>query len=96
MDSLNKKVDLASGVGAGLLGFGLGALFAPYMKEVAIPVAALGLILHAWGMFAKHQIEQRNNIVIPTWSKTLYWLCWIALIALVVYAVFGFWMRENL
>ena len=40
----------ASGLGAGLLGFGLGALFARSLEWYAPWILLAGLIIHGWGM----------------------------------------------
>ena len=75
-----KLADLTSGVGALVLGIGLGALFAPAIDAVAIPLAAIGGVMHAWGMWEKHQFERA--LPMPTWARTLYWICWLTLAVL--------------
>ena len=45
----------ASGLGAGMLGFGLGALFANSVELYAPWILLAGLIIHGWGMYSIHQ-----------------------------------------
>ena len=44
----------ASGLGAGMLGFGLGALFAHSVESYAPWILLAGLIIHGWGMYSIH------------------------------------------
>ena len=78
-----KRAELTSGVGALVLGTGLGALFAQYLAPAAIPVLAAGLLLHAWGMYDKRRLERGSEAASVRYATALYWLCW-ALLALVV------------
>jgi hypothetical protein len=77
-----KLADLSSSVGAGVLGIGIGALLAPWMRVAAVPVLALGLLMHAWGMTDKHRLETAERM--PRWSTALYWVCWIGLAVMAV------------
>lgn len=74
-----KRADLASSAGAGLLGFGLGALVAESVATFATLIVLLGGALHGWGMVAKHALEQGAQGREPLWSRVLYWGCWVAL-----------------
>jgi hypothetical protein len=75
-----KQADVASAMGAGLLGTAIGIFAAQALAQYALALLALGGLLHGWGMFAKHRLE--SNADLPGWSNALYWLCWIALAAL--------------
>ncbi len=79
-----KLAELSSSVGAGVLGAGLGVLTAEHVREFAWPIVAAGLVMHAWGMTDKHQLERRRGESRPAWSTALYWVCWLALVALLV------------
>lgn len=79
-----KRADLASGVGAGLLGFGLGAGTAETVAGLAPAVLLVGLVLHGWGMVAKRALERDRQAAEPRWSLVLYRGCWLALALLVV------------
>jgi hypothetical protein len=80
-----KLAELTSSLGAGVLGAGIGILLAGYLGGLGLPVLVLGLVLHAWGMRDKHALEAGAPQV--WWSTALYWICWVALAGLVVYAV---------
>jgi hypothetical protein len=45
-----KLAMLSSTTGAGVLGFGLGALAARYVASIAVPIVIAGMLLHSWGM----------------------------------------------
>lgn len=79
-----KRADLASGVGAGLIGFGLGAMAAETVAGLAPAILLVGLVLHGWGMLGKRAIERDQHAAEPRWSLLLYWGCWLALALLVV------------
>ncbi len=52
-----KLAELTSGVGAFVLGVGLGALFASTFRQSAVVVLVTGGLLHGWGMLDKHRLE---------------------------------------
>lgn len=80
-----KSVEMqASTIGAGVLGFGLGALLAGFVQQYAFWIIAFGIVLHSWGMYRMH--TGKENI----FSKILYWLCWAILAGLVIYMATGF------
>lgn len=60
---------LASTFGAGILGFGLGALW----------IILFGAALHGWGMYRMRTGKETIFI------KILYWLCWAILAGLIIY-----------
>lgn len=80
-----KQSDLATSSGAGLLGAGLGALAAAWLRPVAVALLVLGAALHGWGMLTRHRLERRGGVALPRWSLALYWLCWLVLLGLGVY-----------
>lgn len=83
-----KRAELASSFGAGLLGGGLGALAAPYAGDLAVYVLVAGALMHAWGMYDKHSIERDLGRSEALWMKMLYWLCWAVLAVLGTLLVF--------
>lgn len=85
-----KRAELLSGVGAVVLGMGLGLLFANSLKPYLIPILLVGLVMHAWGMFDKHRSENAPAKASPWWSELLYWVCWVALLALVLFVTAGY------
>ncbi len=75
-----KQNDLASGVGAGLLGAGVGVLAAAYLSPYAVPLVVVGAILHLWAMWERHRLEAGGARV--WWAEALYWLCWALLLVI--------------
>ena len=82
-----KRADTTSAVGAGVLGTGIGILLGRILEAYTIPIIALGLLMHAWGMYDKHRLESGAGTGRLWWAEALYWGCWIGLLALAVYAV---------
>jgi hypothetical protein len=80
-----KKADVTSGVGAGILGGGVGVLVAPYLGPYAVPLIVVGIVMHAWGMYERHRLDAAAPRV--WWAEGLYWLCWGILIAIGVFAL---------
>ena len=81
--------ELTSGVGALVLGLGLGAWFSPWFTPAAGLIAVAGLAMHGFGMWDKHRLESVAHAEGPRWVVALYWLCWFLLAA--VLAVLVFW-----
>jgi hypothetical protein len=82
-----RLAELTSGVGAVVLGIGLGALMANRLAGFGPVILALGITLHAWGMYDKHCQESRRGIIDPWWATTLYWTCWIGLAGMLAWIV---------
>ena len=80
-----KQAELASGVGAGVLGVGLGVLLATHLRPPVAPILAVGAVLHGWGMWDKHHLEREASAATPRWAALLYWGCWMALLGLAIY-----------
>jgi uncharacterized membrane protein YecN with MAPEG domain len=77
-----KQAELMSSLGAGLLGFGLGAMVAPFVADLALLVLVAGALMHGWGMYNKHANERALGQAETLWMKALYWLCWLILAGL--------------
>ena len=60
-----KGAELLSGVGAVVLGAGLGLLFSNLLKPFTVPLLIVGLLTHAWGMFDKHRLEDPIVLLPP-------------------------------
>ena len=82
------RANLASGVGAGLLGISAGLLFHDALLAYFPGILVFGLALHGLGMSDKHRIEKREDERPSWWMRTLYTVCWVGLAALAAYAVF--------
>ena len=80
-----KLAELTSSLGAGVLGAGIGVLLAAWLGGLALPILAIGLVMHAWGMRDKHALEAGTPQ--PAWASVLYWACWLILAGLALYAV---------
>ena len=85
--SRQKRAELASSAGAGVLGVGLGALFAQWAAPFAVALLFLGVLLHGWGMVERHRLEAGSTL--PSWSKGLYWVCWVLLAILMIWIAFN-------
>ncbi|NJD78897.1 MAG: hypothetical protein FIB08_17695 [Candidatus Methanoperedens sp.] len=92
-----KLAELASTFGAGVLGFGLGALLADYFQQYALLIILLGLMMHGWGMYKTHLQSKKegdhkdsNPQIKPggfSWKNLLYLLCWVIIIGLAIYVL---------
>lgn len=79
-----KLAELTSGMGALVLGVGLGALLATRIGRLAAPTLLIGLLLHAWGMWDKHRHDAGATQETRS-AALLYWVCWILLGGLLVW-----------
>jgi len=86
-----RLAELTSGVGALVLGVGLGALFPQWFGRLAGAITVVGLSLHAFGMWDKHRVEGRDHAPNQVWVAVLYWVCWLLLAG--VLAMLLFWRR---
>jgi hypothetical protein len=80
-----KLAELTSGIGALVLGIGLGGLFAVWIAPVATVVLIAGMVTHAFGMWDKHRLEAQTSAAGARWVAVLYWVCWLMLAALLVF-----------
>lgn len=83
-----RLAELTSGVGAVVLGVGLGALAANHIGSLGLPLLLFGLVVHAWGMFDKHRLERKASIPDAWWGPVAYWTCW-GLLALLAVGLAG-------
>ena len=56
-----KLEELASTVGAGILGFGLGALLVNFIQQYTLWIILIGLIMHGWGMYRTHHQNKKER-----------------------------------
>lgn len=80
-----KLAELTSGIGALVLGVGLGALFAQWFAPAAGFVALAGVVAHAFGMWDKHRLEAAVQDQSGPWVIGLYWICWLLLAGVIVF-----------
>ncbi|HYN09725.1 MAG TPA: hypothetical protein VES67_20250 [Vicinamibacterales bacterium] len=84
-----KLAELTSGVGALVLGVGLGALFPRWFGPAAGLITFAGLSLHAFGMWNKHRLETVGQAENSLWVVALYWVCWLLLAAVLAMLLFS-------
>ena len=56
--SRGKRARLLSGVGALVLGMGIGLLFSGFLMPYTTPLFLIGLLAHVWGMFYEPKLER--------------------------------------
>ena len=79
-----KLADLTSGLGALLLGLGLGALLPQWFSRSAGLMVFAGTLTHAFGMWDKHRLEAQAHVETGRWVVALYWVCWLLLVAVLI------------
>jgi len=84
-----KAADLASGLGAIVLGAGLALLAPDVFRGFAIPILLAGALVHGVGMSLKHRFEAVERTPV-WWEQALFWLCWACLAGL------GSWLLVRL
>ncbi len=91
-----KVAEIASTLGAGILGFGMGALLGDYIQQYSFWIILIGLIMHGWGMYKTHQNKKESgheNSISQiklsefSWINLLYWLCWVIIVGLAIYVL---------
>ena len=75
-----RGAELLSGVGAIVLGVGLGLLAPLLLQRYALPLLGAGLLLHGAGMTLKYRLEAGGREP-QWWDRTLFWACWVILLA---------------
>ena len=84
-----KIAELTSGLGALVLGIGIGAFFSVKLVQYSVLIMFVGGFAHAWGMFDKNRIEKYLKKSNVWWESALYWLCWILLAIMSLYFIFN-------
>ena len=86
-----RQAEVTGGVGAFILGLGLGALGARFIGGAGLVITAVGAVLHSWGMWRKHRLERSGGAPELWWERSLYWLCWVSLAAVAAYLMTRAW-----
>ena len=84
-----KGAELASGLGAIVLGAGLALVLPEWLRAYGLPLLAGGALVHGVGMTLKYRLERRDGPPL-WWERALFWLCGISLAAL------GVWLAAGL
>ena len=79
-----KAAEVASGLGAIVLGAGLALLVPDVLRGFAIPLLVAGILVHGVGMTLKQRLEAVQRAPL-WWERGLFWLCWACLGGLVVW-----------
>jgi hypothetical protein len=74
-----KRAELLAAAGIFVLGTAAGAWYSDALNGYIAPLLVLGGVCHGIGMYAKHRLETTRGIRLPTWYRSLYWLCWVLL-----------------
>jgi hypothetical protein len=82
-----KLAALTSGVGALVLGVGLGTLVAAWIGSAAVFVTLAGVVAHAFGMWDKHRLEAQAPADRTPLVLALYWVCWLMLAGILVFLI---------
>ena len=80
-----KGAELASGLGAVVLGAGLALVLPGWLRAYAMPLLVAGVVVHGVGMTLKYRLEARDGPPL-WWERALFLLCWACLAGL------GIWL----
>jgi hypothetical protein len=81
-----KAAELASGLGAIVLGAGLALIAPDIFRGLAVPLLVVGIVVHGVGMTLKHRFE-RGALGSIWWETALFWLCWACLAAVAIWLI---------
>lgn len=79
-----KAAELASSLGAGVLGAGLALVLPTSLRPDGWALLAAGALVHGAGMTLKYRLETSNGPRL-WWERALFWLCWASLGTLAVW-----------
>ena len=82
----SKGAEVASGLGAVVLGAGLALMAPAKFQAYAVSILVTGAAVHALGMTLKYRLDHRSGPP-PWWARGMFWLCWLCLGALAAWLV---------
>ena len=82
---IERAAEIASGLGAIVLGAGLALVLPNWLRGYALPLLVAGVLVHGAGMTLKYRFESRDGPPL-WWERALFWSCWGCLGAL------GLWL----
>lgn len=88
-DRTAKAAELASGLGAIVLGAGLALVAPEFLRTYAIPLLFVGIVVHGTGMTLRYRLENAARRPL-WWESALFWLCWVCLAGLAFWLVVRF------
>ena len=89
----NRLAQSSSALGAGILGFGIGAKWGNIISGYALIIIIVGAIFHIWGMYVMQIKNQSKNTT--TIARVLWISAWICLLALVAIVGLLFLTKQN-
>tara|TARA_B100001105_G_C22399454_1_gene448593 strand:- start:4453 stop:4731 length:279 start_codon:yes stop_codon:yes gene_type:complete len=76
-----KSAELASGLGAVVLGAGMALVLPQWLRAYGLPLLVGGALVHGVGMTLKFRLESRESSPL-WWERFLFWGCWLLLAGL--------------
>ncbi len=86
INDASRLAQSASALGAGILGFGIGAKWGMSIGNYAFLIMLVGAIFHVYGMYIvqmKNHTAQTAGIAKALWISA--WICLLLLMGLIVY-----------
>lgn len=83
-----KGAELASGLGAMVLGAGLALVLPQGLRTYAVPLLLGGALIHGLGMTLKYRLEAREGPPL-WWERLLFGVCWASLAGLGIWIAMG-------
>lgn len=84
-----KGAELASGLGAIILGAGLALVLPDWLRTYALPLLVTGVFVHGAGMTLKYRLDGHGHP--PSWwERALFWLCWACIAVLCLWLAIAF------
>ena len=91
MNKSSRLAQSASALGAGILGFGLGAKWGNIISSYAIIIIIIGAVFHSWGMYMTQMKNQSKSMEVT--AKVLWLSALVCLVALLI--IIGYLLLTN-